>query len=59
MTKTKKSLTVFLPDGNRLKYEQDKGGVKDIAPWNNGVIGVIYADGTEDVFANMPYIYRR
>ena len=57
-----KSATIYLPNGDVENFTVGKsplgrGVVKDINLLNNGVIAVIYEDGSEAVFVNMPFIF--
>jgi len=59
----KKSVTIFLPprknypSGSTELYEQGANGVADIMLLNNGVIAIVFGDGVESVFSNMPFIF--
>jgi len=58
----KKSAIIYLPNGDVENFTVGesplgRGEVKDIHLLNNGVIAVIYEDGSEAVYANMPFIF--
>jgi len=51
-----KTLTVYLPNGEVKIFTQHQGEVEDIMLLNGGV-AVIYINGCEEIFSNMPFVY--
>jgi hypothetical protein len=55
--KMKKSVAIYLPNGDVDSYEQGND-IERINLLNHNMVGVVYKDGTDLVFSGMPFIFR-